>query len=127
MTMRKMIIGLALVASLALSACGFDHRSGNISIANKDTEQNLSFTANYPEDRTGATHDYIESFFKEDRIFNSVTDAKKVEIKLADGTKFYLSYEPGFISINLDRDKNSATSYMQMKKMIAGFGNVLKD
>jgi len=125
--MKKIVFGLALVASLALSACGFNHRNGSISMSTKDDADNLNFTAKYPENKTDATQSYIETFFKEDRIFSSVTDSKKVEIKLKDGTQFYLSYEPGLISINFDRDKNSNTSYTQMKKMISGFGNVLKD
>lgn len=125
--MKKIIITLAIAASVALSACKLNHTSSNISITTQDNPGNLNFTANYPENKTEATQSYIESFFKEDRIFKSASDEKKVEIKLKDGTQFYLSYEPGFISINFDRAKNSFTSYTQMKKMIAGYGNVLKD
>ncbi|MEJ5994677.1 hypothetical protein WG904_09645 [Pedobacter sp. Du54] len=125
--MKKIILTLAIVASAALSACKFNPTHNNISITTQDNPGHLNFTANYPENKTGATQTYMESFFKEDRIFKSVSDAKKVEVTLKDGTQFYLSYEPGFISINFDRDKNSYSSYLQMKKMISGFGNVLKD
>ena len=125
--MKRVLISLAVVASIAINACGFNHKSDHISISTKDNPGELNFTADYPEDKTAATQSYIENFFKEDRIFKSESDAKKVEIKLKDGTQFYLSYEPGFISINFDRDKNSFTSYTQMKKMISGFGNALKD
>jgi hypothetical protein len=125
--MKKTLFGLAIVTSLALSACGFSHRGGNISITTQDNPDNLNFKANYPEDKTGATQSYMETFLKEDRIFRSASDAKKVEIKLKNGMQFYLSYEPGFISIDFDRHKNSYTSYIQLKKMISGFGNALKD
>ncbi|RYG15925.1 MAG: hypothetical protein EOO07_14320, partial [Chitinophagaceae bacterium] len=110
--MRKIIFGVAVVASLTFPACRFNHSEGNISITTKDNADHLSFTANYPEHKTNATQNYVEDFFKEDRIFRSESDVKKVEIKLKDGSQFYLSYEPGYISINFDRDKNSYASYI---------------
>lgn len=125
--MKKIMITWATVASLALSACSFNHRSNNISITTQDRDNSLNFTANYPDDKTGAAQSYIESFFKEERIFISSADAKKAEISLKDGSHFYLTYEPGYIAINFDRNTNSYTSYTQLKKMIAGFGNALKD
>lgn len=125
--MKKTLFTLALLASIALSACNFNRSTDNISLSTEDSQNKLSFTANYPEDKTGAIQGYIESYFKEDRIFKSVADAKKVDIKLQDGTQFYLNYEPGFISISFNRNKNSFSSYQRMKKMVAGFGKVLKD
>ncbi len=115
-----------MLAMIGFSACK-SHNGDNISISTKDTEGTLKFTANYPEQKTGATQAYIESYFKEDRIFKFVSDSKKIEIKLPDGTQFYLNYEPGFIEMNFDKGKNSFSSYSRMKKMIAGFGNALKD
>ncbi len=125
--MKKLSIGLTVAVSLALSACSFSHKSENISITTQDNRSDLNFTANYPVDKTGAIQTYMENFFKEDRIFKSVSDMKKAEIRLKDGTQFYLSCEPGFIGIDFNRDKNSFTSYTHMKKMIAGFGKALKD
>ncbi|MES2651825.1 MAG: hypothetical protein V4663_08795 [Bacteroidota bacterium] len=123
----KKLIAMAIVASVALSACESRHNRNSNYIRIKDNENYLNFTANYPENKTATAQQYIEKSFKEDRIFKSVSDVKKVEIRLSDGTQFYLNYEPGYLSIDFERDKNSFTSYNRMKRMIAGFGNALKD
>lgn len=125
--MSKKLICVILVASLTLSACGFGYKNKNISITSKDNESSLDFKAHYPEDKTAIIQRYIESSFKEDRIFKSITDSKKVKIRLENGSQFYLNYEPGFIAINFDRESNSIIAYQQMKRMISGFANALKN
>ncbi len=111
-----------------LSACTNNSRSHHrTSITVKDNNSELNFKATYPERQTVAAQSYIEKFYQEERIFGSPQDVKKAEITLNDGTQFYLTYEPGFISINFDRDDNSSTSYHRMRKMIDGFGKALKD
>lgn len=42
--MKKILIGLAIVASIALNACEFN--PNHISITTKDNENNLNFMAN---------------------------------------------------------------------------------
>ncbi|HTM99152.1 MAG TPA: hypothetical protein VL088_10435 [Pedobacter sp.] len=126
--MKTTILSIFLMGCLALGAC--TKNSGNrhhTSITVQDNRDELNFKANFPEEKTAIAQNYIERNLKEDRIFTSANDIKKVEIKLNDGTQFYLNYEPGFISINFDRDNNSFTAYNRMKNMIAGFGNAIKD
>lgn len=111
-----------------LGACNNNSRSHqHTSITVKDHNSELSFKATYPDRQTVAAQSYIERSLQEERIFGSPQDVKKVEIKLNDGTQFYLTYEPGFISINFNRDDNSLTSYHRMRRMIDGFGKALKD
>ena len=116
-----------MIASVALSACESHHDRNSNYVRVKDNENHLEFTANYPKNKTAIAQQYIERSFKEKRIFNLVSDVKKVEIRLVDGTHFYLNYEPGYLSIDFERNKNSFTSYTRMKRMIDGFGNALKD
>ncbi len=123
--MNKIGIALALVASLLLNACGFNNNNRNISLRTSDSKNELTFTAKYPDRKTKKVQDYIEKFCEKDQLFEAATDAKKTAIKLADGTQFELSHKPGYLSIDFDRDKNSAASYDKMKEMIAGFGNAL--
>jgi hypothetical protein len=126
--MKIIKILVCLMGCLLVSACNLNRANNHhISITTKDNGSDLSFKADYPTNRTAAVQKYIEQSLKEERIFNSVSDVKKAEITLTDGTWFYLNYEPGFISINFDRAKNSFTAYNRMKTMIAGFGNVIKD
>ena len=119
------ILTICLLGCLLLGACNFNRN--DISIVTSDNENQLNFSANYPENRTAKAQLYVEKMFNEDRIFKSVSDVKTVEIKLVDGTRFQLSYEPGKVVIDFDRDKNSFASYKRMKAMIAGFGNAIKD
>lgn len=126
--MRIAIINICLIGCLALGACNSNSRSHHhTSITVKDNSSELNFKATYPERQTIAAQNYIERFLQEERIFGSPQDVKKVEIKLNDGTQFYLAYEPGFISINFDRDNNSSKAYHRMRRMIDGFGKALKD
>lgn len=126
--MRIVIINICLIGCLTLGACNSNSRNHqHTSITVKDNSSELNFKATYPERQTMAAQNYVESSLQEERIFGSPQDVKKVEIKLSDGTQFYLTYEPGFISINFDRDDNSSASYHRMRKMIDGFGKALKD
>lgn len=126
--MKTIIINIYLIGFLALIACNLNPGNNhNISITTKDNRSELSFKADYPTNRTAAVQKYIEQSLKEERIFSLVSDVKKVEITLTDGTWFYLNYEPGFISIRFDRAKNSFAAYNRMKSMIAGFGKAIKD
>lgn len=121
--MNKIKITVALVVAFAL--CAFSCNRQHISIRTNDTKDALVFTAHFPQERTAAVHKYVEACFKKQRIFTGEAFQKKTQLVLTDGTKFYLNHKPGFISIDLDRDKNSVASYDNVKKMIAGFGNVL--
>ena len=121
--MKIIILNLCLVGCLLIGACNSNR--GHISITTKDKGTSLKFTASYPENKTAKAQQYIEKSFKEDRIFNAPNDSKKVEIRLVDGTHFNLTYEPGYLAIHFDRNKNSNGSYQQMKKMIAGFGKAI--
>lgn len=121
--MKIIILNLFLVGCLLIGACNFNR--DHISITTKDNGDYVNFTAIYPEHKTAKAQQYIETSFKEDRIFKLPSDAKKVEIRLVDGTHFNLKYEPGYLAIHFDRDKNSNESYQQMKKMIAGFGKAI--
>jgi hypothetical protein len=126
--MKTIKILICLIGCLLIGACN-SNRSHNhhISITTKDSGNDLSFKADYPVNRTAAVQKYIEQSLKEERIFSSVSDVKKAEITLSDGSSFYLNYEPGFIAISFDRAKNSFAAYKQMKGMMAGFGKVIKD
>ncbi|SFG65526.1 hypothetical protein [Pedobacter insulae] len=126
--MKRTILPICLLGCLALGACNLNPGNRHsISITTQDNGSDLNFKANFPENKTTIAQDYIESNLKETRIFSSLNDVKKVAIRLNDGTQFYIRYEPGFIAINFDRDKNSFSSYNRMKKMISGFGNAIKD
>lgn len=123
--MKCIIFSITLFMGLTLGSCNFRNHN-DVSIQTEDSNNYLHFTANYPERKTEYVQNYIEKSLKEPRIFNSVSASKQVEIKLNDGTQFYLSYKPGYVSIDFNRDKNSVSSYFRLKNMMKGFGESLK-
>ncbi|MES2417127.1 MAG: hypothetical protein V4541_03010 [Bacteroidota bacterium] len=125
--MKRTFIILALFASAVITGCNFNKGGNNIALSTKDSTNDFDFSASYPERKTAAVQLYLENSLHETRIFNAISDKKKTEITLADGARFYLNYEPGFLEIHFEKDKNSYTAYAKLKKVCAGFGKALKD
>jgi len=121
--MKKIILSLSFAISLAFAAC----ESKSTSIAISDTPSELKLTAQYALHQTDAAQKYMETYLQEDRIFQSVQEEKNAEIRLADGTTFQISYQPGSTKIKFNKKGNSFSSYQRIKKMMTGFANAIKD
>jgi hypothetical protein len=125
--MKRIIIAITLLATVSLFACKSNMSRNNISLKTSDHKTMLNFTATYPSGKTAQMQHYMEDILQEKRIFKDVDDKKKAEIRLADGTHFLINYEPGYMEINFQKTDNSYSAYAKMKKLCAGFANVLKD
>ncbi|WP_428329014.1 hypothetical protein [Mucilaginibacter sp.] len=100
--------------------------SNDISIAVTNTNDDYSLTATYDPSQTGRVQDYINKSIAPNGLFKSDHDYFDVTTTLQDHTNFYIKASPGKLTIDIDKKKNSYSSYMRIKKMCEGVGNVLK-
>jgi hypothetical protein len=100
--------------------------SDDLSIAVTDTDDTYKFISTFNENNTGRVQDFINNSIKPNGLFKSTHDYFDVTTTLADRTELYVKESPGKLKIELDKRKNSTASYMRIKKMCEGIGNVLK-
>ncbi|RZK43585.1 MAG: hypothetical protein EOO90_03230 [Pedobacter sp.] len=101
-------------------------RNENTSIKVSDNTRTFRFAADYPEYKSRAVRKYFENKFDNNPILKSSTSTEGT-VKLNDGTIFQIEYEPGFFSINFNKEENSYSSYNRLKGVIADFDSVIKD
>ncbi|MFI5451970.1 hypothetical protein ACHMWN_07405 [Pedobacter sp. UC225_61] len=116
-----------LFAIICCLVFGCNLNQSNQSISVKKTEGAYNFEASYPERKTAKVIAYIESTLKEDDLFSTVKSKHNSEVVLKDNTRFYLKAEPGFIIIDVKKQKNSLTSYQKMEKLCMGIKDVISE
>ncbi len=104
----------------------FERNNDDISISVSETDGTYKFIAAFNEDYTGKVQNYINHSIKPNSLFKSTHDYFDVTTTLEDKTEFYVKESPGKLKITIDKRKNSYASYMRIKKMCGGIGNILK-
>lgn len=121
------IAALCLVSlSIFIGWVKFQKNNGDVSIAVKNTDDTYTYTASFDEDYTGKVQSYINHSIKPNGLFKSTHDYFDVTTTLKDGTDFYIKESPGDLKIEINKRKNSTSSYLRIKKMCDGISNVLK-
>ena len=116
-----------LFAFICCLVFGCNLNQSNQSISVKKTEAAYNFEASYPEKKTAKVIAYIENTLKEDDLFSTVKSKHNSEVVLIDSTRFYLKAEPGFIIIDVKKQKNSFASYQKMEKLCMGIKDVISE
>ena len=103
------------VLAALLISCG--HHNGKTSISVKDKSKYFEMSAHYQKNRTKAVDEFLQD--KIGKLPNSSMFKRysNTEMVLEDGTRFYLEKSPGYLSIELDKSKNSTRSYMAVKQL----------
>lgn len=122
--MKNKLYLVALICAM-LAACNYNGSSQSISV--RKTEAAYNFEASYPERKTAKVIAYIESTLKDDHLFPTEKSELNSEVVLTDSTRFYLKAEPGFIIIDVKKQKNSFTSYKKMEKLCMGIKDVISE
>lgn len=121
------IAALCLVSlSIFIGWVKFQKNNGDVSITVKDTDDAYTYTASFDEDYTGKVQSFINHSIKPNGLFKSTHDYFDVTTTLKDGTDFYIKESPGDLKIEINKRKNSTSSYLRIKKMCDGVSNVLK-
>ena len=110
--MKLKYILLLLILSI-LSSC---KHSGDVKISVKDTDDEYTFAAYFDEKKTDDIIKVIDQNIAPTTI-SSDEDEIDVTTTLDDKTKFDLQYSPGDVLIKLNKNENSKSSYLRIKKM----------
>lgn len=125
--MKTYSIFLILVAVLTTTSCIHFENDTNISLAYRDSDDEYSFTGNFEEHKTAKVEDYIEKSLHENWLFGQVEDREDYTATLEDKTKIHIKASHGKLKIVLDKDENSRSSYLRVKKVCEGIKEILKD
>jgi hypothetical protein len=112
--MNNYLRSFCLFILIGLGSCS---KSGDLKVSVKDSESEYRFSANYDRSKTIAAQQTINRAVKPNRIFADHDDHVDKEIKLVDGTTFYLNSAPGNMEITFDKRTNNVHSYEMIKKL----------
>ncbi|GLU52562.1 hypothetical protein [Dyadobacter frigoris] len=110
--MKLKFILLLLIVSISISC----KHSGDVKISVKDTDEEYKFTAYFDEKKTREIVKVIDQNIAPTTI-SSDEDEIDVTTILDDKTKFDLQYSPGEVIIKFNKNENSKSSYIRIKKM----------
>jgi hypothetical protein len=97
----------------------------DIAIAVNDDNDKYKFSASFPESKTYAVEQYVNSSIAPNRLFKSESDYFDVTTTLTDQTEFYIKGSSGRLKIEIDKKKNSIASVYRIRRMCDGIKNIL--
>ena len=116
----SIITGIFL-AGICLSC--FD--SEDIKISVTDSDNSYEFYAKYDKTKRREIQNFINNNLAPNRI--ATNEDQDVTITLNDKTQFELRESRGKIRIKLDKEDNSAASYIRIKKMCEGIKGIISE
>ena len=97
----------------------------DIAIAVNDDNSKYNFSASFPDNKTYAVQQFINSSIVPNNLFKAADDYFEVTTTLADQTEFYIEESSGKLKIEIDKRKNSIASVYRIRKMCDGVKNIL--
>lgn len=122
MKIRSFFI-LVLLAAVSVVSCR--HRSGDIQVKVKDTDDYYRFTAIFDEKKTQRVYDCINREIAPTHIES--TEDIDIETILDDKTRFKWESSPGELLIYIDKDENSQASYHRIRNMCERIKTIVGD
>ena len=101
---------------LSLSILSSCKHSGDVKISVKDSDDEYRFTAYFDEKKMDEIVKIINVNIAPTTISS---DANEIDVTttLEDKTKFDLEYSPGEVLVKINKNENSKSSYVRIKKM----------
>jgi hypothetical protein len=96
-----------------------------IAITMNENDRSYKFSASYNEEATERVRTYINNCMKPAVIVTPGNDYMDITTMLPDKTEFYVKESPGRLKIELDKRKNSFSSYLRIKRVCEGVKNLL--
>jgi hypothetical protein len=120
------ITAICLVSlSIFLMWSKFRVNDHDIAIAVNDDNDKYKFSASFPDSKTHAVEQYVNSSIAPNSLFKSENDYFDVTTTLTDQTEFYLKGKSGELHIEIDKRKNSNASIYRIRRMCDGVKNIL--
>ena len=106
--------GLIVAITVALSSCFHDH---DISISVNDDDDVYRMRASFDEDLTADVQRVINKHLRQHHSASLVHVFTDKEIKLDDGTNFYIKTGPGRLKIKIDKSENPEEGCEDLREM----------
>ncbi len=121
--MKKQFVFIASILFLVtvFSSCFHDH---DISISVNDDDDVYRMRASFDEDQTRDVQRIINAHLHNSVSFNS--EFVETNVRLDDGTSFYIKTRPGRVKIKFDRSENSEESCERLREMCDEIKDVLE-
>jgi hypothetical protein len=117
------IVFCALSLCIALISCGFP--GGSVSIKHSQYSHYYEMTAKFNPDRTAAVERWLDKELATgDMSFANIEIDGN--ITLDNQATFYIKKSPGYLNIKLDKEKNSAAVYQQVRAVCEGINEVVR-
>ena len=117
------IVFCALSLSIAIISCGFP--GGSVSIKHSQYSHYYEMTAKFNPDRTAAVERWLDKELATGDVSFTNTEIDG-NITLDNQATFYIKKSPGYLNIKLDKEKNSAAVYQQIRAVCEGINEVVR-
>jgi hypothetical protein len=101
------------------------HHKGKTSIMISESANTYTFEAYFNVNKTGKVQEYLNKCLAPNNLFGSKNDYFNANTLLADNTELHIKKSPGKLEINLDKKRNSYSSYYRIKNMCEGVKDLL--
>src|SRR5689334_21021216 len=116
--MKKFQALFYMVACITVISCM--HGDGNLNISYHESDHYYSMSADFSKSKTRDVEEYMDSRIERRSNMSFVNSRIDGTLALDDHTTFYIKKYPGYVTIKLDKDKNSTDAYRQIKSMCEG-------
>ena len=121
--MKSSAIFFCALICIAIISCGFP--DGSISIKHSQYSHYYEMTAKFNPDRTAAVERWLDKELASGDVSFTNTEIDG-DITLDNQATFYMKKSPGFLNIKLDKEKNSAAIYQQVRAVCEGINEVVR-
>ncbi len=109
------LLGIAICA-VAAAIFIYGRPGNNISIRFSDTDDELEFSASFPDEYSDEVHDFVKSQLR----MNDLSDMKYLEVKHYETPdqrmRFDIKSRKGFLKITMDKRENSREGYALLRR-----------
>lgn len=103
---------------------GCNGSAGHLSVSTMDSNSELIFKADYPEEKTGKLEKYLDSALHNDLPLDQNID---LFVNLNGTDKFNLKATSGHLEIVFNKKGNSQGSYLKIKHLTENISNTLTE
>jgi hypothetical protein len=125
--MKKYIVSITLGLLVMSGFTSCLHHRNNISVTVTEDDDEFEMEAGYRERQTKT----VQVYLNERLLKNSGTYIRNGyisdEVNLDDNARFHIISSPGELSIQFNKNENSAASYEKLKQVCAGLEQILSD
>jgi hypothetical protein len=122
--MKKETVIVFMLLCCSFVSCW--HHRGDIRIQYRESDHYYSMDAWFRENQTRDVEEYMNDKIGSGSNVSFTNTRIDGSLSLDDHTTFFIKKSPGHLEIEMDKRKNSAESYRQIKSLCEGIKEVVK-